>query len=210
MNCWRLVVQKEVVCGYVLCFQKCNTTCFSYVFLCFIFCKMWRKCSPSSLQRKNYLGVKHDSKKDANYPDIEISFHIMTSMWIRNDNWHILSIVILGKHQMRILNAYKYYSIPVLILMSIKLLSSHFRQLHASDYPTFCVWQAVSESLWETILQRRAEAFHNSHGVPIPWNLLEFTSPLSDNTARAQDLSSTIFMCKRTMLIVLDYLNKYG
>ena len=94
--------------------------------------------------------------------------------------------------------------------MSIKLLSSHFRKLHAWDCPTFCVWQAVSESLWETILQRRAEAFHNSHGVPIPWNLLEFTPPLSDNTARAQDLSGTIFMCKRTMLIVLDYLNKYG
>ena len=157
--------------------------------------------------KKELLRCQAWLKKDANYPDIDISFHITTFMWIRNGNWQHLLIVILGKHQ---LNAYKYYSIPVLILMSIKLLSSHFRQLHASDCPTFCVWQAVSESLWETILQRRAEAFHNSHGVPIPWNLLEFTSPLSDNTARAQNLSSTIFMCKRTMLIVLDYLNKYG
>ena len=123
---------------------------------------------------KNYLGVKHDWKKDANYPDIDISFHITTFMWIRNGNWQHLLIVILGKHQIRILNAYKYYLIPVLILMSIKLLSSHSASYMLRIAPHF-VFGRPSLKVYEKQFCRDARKHFTIHMgsryLGICWNL---------------------------------------
>ena len=142
----------------------------SYVFLCFMFCKMWQKYSPSSLQRITQVSSMIEKKM----PIILtlISVFITTFMWIRNGNWQHLLIVILGKHQ--ILNAYKYYLIPVLILMSIKLLSSHFASYMLWIAPHF-VFGRPSLKVYEKQFCRDARKHFTIHMgsqyLGICWNL---------------------------------------